>query len=105
MCETIKLVSFCRVIERLFDIYDPYVSDIIKMCIALTVSDGYYISDPRVYLWSRAVPSGGGAGGSCPPPIIVGKSALFVSRCPFSDARSSSAAASEPRTAPPPQQF
>ena len=61
-----------------------------------------------------AVPSGtAGGGGSCPP-VILGKSALFASRCPFSYAKSAEAAAaaaaaagcpSEPRTAPPPQQF
>ena len=42
-----------------------------------------------------------------PPRVIVGKSALFASSCPFSDAKSSAAAGcpSEPRTAPPPSNF
>ena len=42
-----------------------------------------------------------GGGGAA---VIVGKSALFASRCPFSDAKSLAAAGchSEPRTAPPP---
>ena len=42
-------------------------------------------------------------GGAAAPLVIVGKSALFASRCPFSDAKSSSAGCpSEPWTAPPP---
>ena len=62
----------------------------------------------------RAVPSGGAGGqggrgqgaggGGGQPPVIVGKSALFASRCPFSDAKSSAAAGcpSDHRTAPSP---
>ena len=48
-------------------------------------------------LQTRAVPRGGGG-------VIVGESALFASRCPFYDAKSSSAGcpSSEPRGAPPP---
>ena len=52
--------------------------------------------------------AGGGHGGQLPPPraVIVEKSALFASRCPFSDAKSSSAGCpSEPLTAPPPNNF
>ena len=55
--------------------------------------------------YSRAVPSGRGGGrGAAAPPGNRGKSALFASRCPFSDAKSSAAAGcpSEPRADPPP---
>ena len=51
--------------------------------------------------YDRAVPSGGGRGGSSPP-VILGNVPFFAIRCPFSDAKSSSSAGcpSEPRTAP-----